>query len=436
MLERFGQGFQHLKRAWLTTRGELARNPYALAAATAAERAIAAGDHDQLRRQGHRLQQRRSTAALGAYYLAQSHLLHGELRECIERLERHACLGALPVDATYLYADACAQAGQRERAWGALEKVTRRSGRIKTWIQLANLVDGEADLARFREAFGAWREAGLKPGFNLHAEECRALAAMRASHYAEARDIWHGAVDQVLTRGPRRGASSGKSRPAFADRASTALLALRGAFERAGIEVFLVSGTLLGCVREGALLSHDKDVDVGVWKETPRDDVLAAIRRSGRFYLLPSRSPYTIRIKHVSGVGMDVFVHVRDDDDYWHAGSLMTWHNSPFHLTQVPFLGTQFLVPDDRDTYLTENYGADWRTPKRMFDSAFDTPNGEVKNPVELQLRALKMTAKALNAGNREKIDKYLAHLRQHGEQTIADRVTQSLGGPSWGGQS
>lgn len=38
-------------------------------------------------------------------------------------------------------------------------------------------------------------------------------------------------------------------------------------FERQGINYWLDSGTLLGLMREGKLLEHDEDIDIGLWKE-------------------------------------------------------------------------------------------------------------------------------------------------------------------------
>src|SRR5262249_38317701 len=45
---------------------------------------------------------------------------------------------------------------------------------------------------------------------------------------------------------------------------SLALSQLKEELDKLGVEFFLVSGTFLGCEREGSLLGHDKDIDVGV----------------------------------------------------------------------------------------------------------------------------------------------------------------------------
>ena len=47
--------------------------------------------------------------------------------------------------------------------------------------------------------------------------------------------------------------------------AAVALKSAKQVFSQSNITFFLISGTLLGAIREGKLLSHDKDIDLGVW---------------------------------------------------------------------------------------------------------------------------------------------------------------------------
>lgn len=155
------------------------------------------------------------------------------------------------------------------------------------------------------------------------------------------------------------------------------------------IPFFLISGTLLGCIREGKLLGHDKDIDVGVWDEYSYEELANYLATSGYFYVVPTRTKHLVMLRHVNGIAIDVFIHYREPNDYWHAGVKIKWHNSPFNLVYKDFLGQQYLIPENYDLYLTENYG-DWRTPKTKFDSAFDAPNMEVINEAEMQIYVIK----------------------------------------------
>ena len=44
-----------------------------------------------------------------------------------------------------------------------------------------------------------------------------------------------------------------------------------------------------------------------------------------------------------------------------------------------------FWVPDDVDTYLSENYGT-WRSPIAFYHASFDTPNREYRDSAEALL--------------------------------------------------
>ncbi|MGL5007898.1 MAG: LicD family protein [Plesiomonas sp.] len=171
--------------------------------------------------------------------------------------------------------------------------------------------------------------------------------------------------------------------------AERSLLDLKRLLEKNNIEFFLVSGTLLGCIREARILSHDKDVDIGIWDHHDKNVLLTLFRTSGLFYLQASRSEHVMRIKHVNGTAIDVFFHYRDSDNYWHGGVKLKWSNTPFKLVRYPFLKTYFNIPEDYDLYLKENYG-NWKESKKEFDSSIDTNNSSILNLSEVKAHSLK----------------------------------------------
>ncbi|MEP1945511.1 MAG: hypothetical protein ABJJ20_01720, partial [Lentilitoribacter sp.] len=159
---------------------------------------------------------------------------------------------------------------------------------------------------------------------------------------------------------------------------------------------FLISGTFLGLIRENGFLSHDYDIDLGIFEdEIDINSIKDALLLSDKFVLKKydyHRSglfkpeviaknpdiPYILKIIHETGIHIDLFVHYRDvqadPPSYWHGSSLHKWNNSPFELTTYSFYGQEVLGPKDADRYLTENYG-DWRTPVTIFNCTTDTPN-------------------------------------------------------------
>jgi hypothetical protein len=241
-----------------------------------------------------------------------------------------------------------------------------------------------------------WRDA---PG-NAHRRNpvCRAFARAAAvtGHHTICRRTLLAAVEQLqLSRQPprvpliqrvRRRLSSKASptRPVkvadvpFAERAATALSDLKASCDDVNMDIFLVSGTLLGCVREGNILGWDKDVDVGAIKSDMPDKIEEHLASHPRFRLATvDLISDRIRLNHDSGVKIDLFPHYREGERVWHDGAATRWWNSPFELESAHFLGNLYFVPSPPECYLEENYG-DWTTPEGRFDARIDAPNVEI----------------------------------------------------------
>jgi len=162
--------------------------------------------------------------------------------------------------------------------------------------------------------------------------------------------------------------------------------------EPLGVKPFLVSGTLLGYVRNGGFLSHDKDVDVGIFGWDDQFNIFDALRRSGKFKLkyesLQGHKAYTIPVIHTGNqMAIDIFLyhHVGDKvvtgvNFEW--GFTGTFEFSPFNLTETEFCGTKIWVPDDIDTNMAENFGADWRVPDPEYQSHLESPSVSEKGGI------------------------------------------------------
>ncbi|MFN3255097.1 MAG: hypothetical protein ACE37B_05340 [Ilumatobacter sp.] len=147
--------------------------------------------------------------------------------------------------------------------------------------------------------------------------------------------------------------------------------AVTGVLEPTGIQPFLMSGSLLGVIRDGGFMAHDYDVDLGLVPGTDRDQVLAALHSipDAEVEWIPGR--FVIRLE---GVVADLFTHEERDGLWWHSTLVHDWWNTPFGLQREAATGCDFWIPDDPERYLVENYG-DWSRPVPFYEISFDTPN-------------------------------------------------------------
>lgn len=189
--------------------------------------------------------------------------------------------------------------------------------------------------------------------------------------------------DEKSTRGARANFSS--------DGGLVALRDVLDLLQTAGFPPFILSGTLLGAVREGKLLDHDYDIDLGLFAadtDIPRLEALLAdcqpficISTEYQTLIGPERDcpvrrdvPVLYKLRHESGILIDLFLHYREGGKSWHGTALYRWESTCFDLSHRHLADVQVLAPTDAALNLSENYG-NWHDPQHSFHCALDTPN-------------------------------------------------------------
>lgn len=151
-----------------------------------------------------------------------------------------------------------------------------------------------------------------------------------------------------------------------------------------GIEAFLTYGTLLGAVRDGKLIGHDSDADLGyVSKHSDPADVVVesfALQRAlrDRGYQVVRYSGAAIKVDVVESDGavrgLDLFGGFLRDGQLHLLGEIRTPFEREwiFPLSSASLEGRSFPVPADPDRLLVATYGESWRVPDPAFH--FETP--------------------------------------------------------------
>lgn len=269
--------------------------------------------------------------------------------------------------------------GKKQDAIQILEDLLTRSKRKKTWLYWSNSVSNKQDFENFERAFIHFNE--FKKINDINLINYYAEAALNAGQYSEAIDIWKKSkFNKIKVVKMNKKFTADISRDA-----ENALVDLKRLLEHHKINFFIISGTLLGCIRENKILSHDKDIDIGVFEnKLDIDHLIFCLKQSGFFEFMPVKHEKYIKIKHLNGIFVDIFIHYQDHQYYYHRTAKIEWRNKKFTLKKIKFLNHDFFIPSNYQLYLTENYGQDWMIPKINFDSNFDTPNAKILNTYAL----------------------------------------------------
>lgn len=151
---------------------------------------------------------------------------------------------------------------------------------------------------------------------------------------------------------------------------------------------FLACGTLLGQHRENDFIAHDNDLDLGILYPDFQPGIAAKVMATGKFKrarkLGRRKDSLELKFFHNNGVRVDVFLYYPSNypnnkpaSDYYYSASFFDlcddkpegfckWGRHIRGLKEVSFKGETYKVPVNTEEYLTEEYGEDWRTPKRF----------------------------------------------------------------------
>lgn len=147
-----------------------------------------------------------------------------------------------------------------------------------------------------------------------------------------------------------------------------------GILESIGVRYFLCDGTILGIVRDGALIAHDNDIDVAVCGDVDLNAIKQRFLEEnfevGREVFFWGR-PQQIVFYSPENIIFDIcFWHPKNDGYVYHrVPEVQTYRRqlaSHFSDTeQVTFLGREYPTHPSINTWLEAHYGDDWRTPRQ-----------------------------------------------------------------------
>lgn len=198
----------------------------------------------------------------------------------------------------------------------------------------------------------------------------------------EARDYAMGKVQHALKH--RLENFQGRKKFFSPEAALEALKSLTETFKKRDKRFFLVSGTLLGAMRENDFVSSDYDLDLGIFEGEITLKALRNMFAPSKDFVIDERSTTESKLglKHKSGLEVEFFLHLTEDEHFVLKTDVHSWYYTPFDLQQIEFRGVTVNIPDQPERYLTENYG-NWESKTAFFDFSYDTPNRIYNNNLE-----------------------------------------------------
>jgi glycerol-3-phosphate cytidylyltransferase len=140
------------------------------------------------------------------------------------------------------------------------------------------------------------------------------------------------------------------------------------------LKPFLVSGTLLGAIRDNGLIKGDNDLDIGIMADDASSETVFNFLVGNPSFRSVYNLGHLIQVTDNNSTVIDIFIHYREDGQVWHGTTVHKWVNTSFQLSEMELDSHTFLIPDNPRLYLDENYG-NWEKPVLFWDYAFDTPN-------------------------------------------------------------
>jgi len=144
-------------------------------------------------------------------------------------------------------------------------------------------------------------------------------------------------------------------------------------------------GTLLGFIRDGKFISHDKDIDISIFFNENFRPAFYEIRKSFNLVSVYGFKENSLELTFErDSIRIDLFFVYNDQENLRHSAfaNFTRWDYirydylfSPIELVKCKFLGLNLNCPKDSQKYLLDFYGRNWRLPNRRWTYYLDPPN-------------------------------------------------------------
>ncbi|XP_045323302.1 fukutin isoform X3 [Leopardus geoffroyi] len=154
--------------------------------------------------------------------------------------------------------------------------------------------------------------------------------------------------------------------------------------KKLGVRFWLSSGTCLGWYRQCNIIPYSKDVDLGIFIQDYKSDIISAFQDVG----LPLKHKFgkvedslELSFQGKDDVKLDIFFFYEETDHMWNGGTQAKTGKKfkylfpKFTLCWTEFVDMKIHVPCETIDYIEANYGKTWKIPVKTWDWKRSPPN-------------------------------------------------------------
>ncbi|WP_173776747.1 hypothetical protein [Campylobacter lari] len=343
------------------------------------------------------------------FYQAEFNYYYSDYKKSLDYVEYFLKFYPKHIEAKYLKAQLLFLLNKKQESWEILIECLKLTKRLKTWLLLSKIIQNKNECKQLQELYEKYKKNySIKNQITIRNYLIITFKKNKyyfcAKKYLKENILYFNKKNSVVEKNT-----------IIKKDAIAAIDDLRMVFDNLGVNFFLISGTFLGCIREGKFLGHDYDVDIGIWEKDYTDIVRSEILKYGVFTIYDLQWNGGLKLKHVNGIKIDIFIHYREADKIYHKGDIAKWYNTVSELKYYDFCNGKYYGFADFDTYLQENYG-EWKIEKKYFDNILDTPNAVIINNELFIIHLYQLLMKKYAIKNYDRIINYL---KQYGEENI-----------------
>lgn len=132
-------------------------------------------------------------------------------------------------------------------------------------------------------------------------------------------------------------------------------------------------GTLLGFYRDGKIIEHDSDLDVGILYEDfykNKELIQKMVLDFGFHFERVSDLFYRVNFSNENKLHCDIFLFKKNKNNIYttHFKEYLSIEDEIFPLGKQVFKNTTFNIPNNVEYFLETRYGKGWITPKSRYD--------------------------------------------------------------------